>query len=80
LSRFRRLKVRYALSAGIHEAFLKVGSALICLNSIERLSCRVLKGDGKDSTRLKDGSSNKSRYSRKALLIAQSDGLPIAFA
>ena len=36
LNRFRRLKVRYERRADIHEAFLKIGCALICLNFIGR--------------------------------------------
>jgi transposase len=39
LNRFRRLKVRYERRADIHEAFLKLGCALICLNFIERRFC-----------------------------------------
>jgi IS5 family transposase len=39
LNRFRRLKVRYERRADIHEAFLKIGCALICLNFIERWFC-----------------------------------------
>jgi transposase len=39
LNRFRRLKVRYERRADIHEAFLKLGCALICLNFIERWFC-----------------------------------------
>lgn len=36
LSRFRRLTIRYERRADIHEAFLHLGCALICLNYIER--------------------------------------------
>jgi transposase len=32
LSRYRRLTVRYERRADIHEAFLRLGCALICLN------------------------------------------------
>lgn len=32
LSRFRRLTIRYERRADIHEAFLRLGCALICLN------------------------------------------------
>ena len=39
LNRFRRLKVRYERRADIHEAFLKLGCALICLNFIQRWFC-----------------------------------------
>lgn len=39
LNRFRRLKVRYERRADIHEAFLKLGCALICLNFIQRRFC-----------------------------------------
>ena len=36
LNRFRRLTVRYERRADIHEAFLTLGCALICLNAISR--------------------------------------------
>lgn len=36
LNRFRRLKVRYERRADIHEAFLKIGCALICLRFLQR--------------------------------------------
>ena len=39
LNRFRRLKIRYERRADIHEAFLKIGCALICLHIIERWFC-----------------------------------------
>jgi len=35
LNRFRRLKVRYERRADIHEAFLKIGCALICSRFLE---------------------------------------------
>ena len=34
LHRFRRLRVRYEVRFDIHEAFLKLGCALICLNRV----------------------------------------------
>jgi hypothetical protein len=37
VSRFRRLKVRYERRADIHQAFLKLGCALICWRYVERL-------------------------------------------
>ena len=36
LSRFRRLAIRYERRADIHEAFVILGCALICLNQINR--------------------------------------------
>ena len=39
LNRFRRLKIRYERRSDIHEAFLKLGCALICLNFIVRGFC-----------------------------------------
>lgn len=36
LNRFRRLTIRYARRADIHEAFVLLGCALICLNQIRR--------------------------------------------
>ena len=39
LNRLRRLKVRYERRADIHEAFLKIGCALICWNFIEQGFC-----------------------------------------
>lgn len=39
LNRFRRLKVRYERRADIHEAFLKIGCALICWSFIEHGFC-----------------------------------------
>lgn len=36
LNRFRRLAIRYERRADIHEAFLTLGCALICLNQIKR--------------------------------------------
>jgi IS5 family transposase len=36
LNRFRRLKVRYERRADIHQAFLTLGCALICLNFVNR--------------------------------------------
>ena len=36
LNRFRRLKVRYEQRDDIHQAFLSIGCALICLNQIHR--------------------------------------------
>jgi transposase len=36
LNRFRRLTVRYERRADIHEAFLHLGCALICLNFLDR--------------------------------------------
>jgi hypothetical protein len=36
---FRRPKVRHERGADIHEAFLKLGCALICLNFIQRWFC-----------------------------------------
>ncbi len=35
LNRFRRLVVRYERRADIHEAFLKLGCALICFNALQ---------------------------------------------
>ncbi len=34
LHQFRRLRVRYERRADIHEAFLKVGCAMICFNTL----------------------------------------------
>jgi transposase len=39
LNRYKRLKVRYERRADIHEAFLKLGCALICLNFIQQEFC-----------------------------------------
>jgi IS5 family transposase len=39
LNRFRRLKVRYERRADIHEAFLKIGCALICWNFLQQRLC-----------------------------------------
>lgn len=39
LNRFRRLKIRYERRADIHEAFLKIGCALICWNFLEKRFC-----------------------------------------
>ena len=39
LNRFRRLKVRYERRADIHEAFLKIGCALICWKLIQHEFC-----------------------------------------
>jgi transposase len=36
LNQFRRLKVRYERKADIHQAFLTLGCALICLNFVNR--------------------------------------------
>lgn len=36
LNRFRRLSIRYERRADIHEAFITLGCALICLNQIRR--------------------------------------------
>jgi IS5 family transposase len=36
LNRFRRLAIRYERRADIHEAFVILGCALICLNQIRR--------------------------------------------
>jgi len=36
LNRFRRLAIRYERRADIHEAFILLGCALICLNQIRR--------------------------------------------
>lgn len=36
LNRFRRLTIRYERRADIHEAFVTLGCALICLNQIRR--------------------------------------------
>jgi IS5 family transposase len=36
LNRYRRLKVRYERRADIHQAFLTLGCALICLNFVNR--------------------------------------------
>jgi transposase len=36
LNRFRRLTIRYERRADIHEAFVTLGCALICLNQISR--------------------------------------------
>jgi transposase len=36
LNRFRRLAIRYERRADIHEAFVLLGCALICLNQIKR--------------------------------------------
>jgi transposase len=38
LSQFRRLRVRYDKRADIHEAFLSLGCALICWQSLRRTS------------------------------------------
>jgi IS5 family transposase len=40
LSRFRRLAFRYERRADLHEAFVILGCALICLNQIRRF-CRM---------------------------------------
>ena len=37
LARYRRLTVRYERRADIHQAFLSLGCALICLNYLARL-------------------------------------------
>ena len=37
LNRLRRLAVRYERRADIHEAFVTLGCALVCLNQISRL-------------------------------------------
>jgi transposase len=45
LSQFRRLRVRYEKRADIHEAFLSIGCALICWNSLKPTlprCCRVV--------------------------------------
>ena len=39
LNRYRRLKVRYERRADIHEAFLKIGCALICWKFLSRGFC-----------------------------------------
>jgi transposase len=39
LNRYKRLKVRYERRADIHEAFLKIGCALICWNFVQRWFC-----------------------------------------
>lgn len=39
LNRYRRLKVRYERRADIHEAFLKIGCALICWNFLQQGFC-----------------------------------------
>src|SRR6478672_3098708 len=39
LNRFRRLKVRYERRADIHEAFLKIGCALICWKLLQHGFC-----------------------------------------
>ena len=39
LNRLRRLKIRYERRADIHEAFLKIGCALICSNFLEQAFC-----------------------------------------
>ena len=39
LNRYRRLKVRYERRADIHEAFLKIGCALICFKFVEQWFC-----------------------------------------
>jgi transposase len=36
LNRFRRLAIRYERRADIHDAFMILGCALICLNQISR--------------------------------------------
>jgi len=36
LNQFRRLTIRYERRQEIHEAFLSLGCALICLKAIER--------------------------------------------
>jgi transposase len=36
LNRYRRLRVRYERRADIHQAFLSLGCALICLNAVHR--------------------------------------------
>jgi transposase len=36
LNRYRRLRVRYERRADIHQAFLSLGCALICLNATHR--------------------------------------------
>jgi IS5 family transposase len=38
LNRFRRLKVRYERRADIHQAFLTLGSSLICWHTLNRSS------------------------------------------
>jgi transposase len=37
LNQFRRLTIRYERRQDIHEAFLSLGCALICLKTIDRL-------------------------------------------
>jgi IS5 family transposase len=39
LNRYRRLKVRYERRADIHQAFLSLGCALICWNSLQQGFC-----------------------------------------
>jgi transposase len=39
LNRYRRLKVRYERRADIHRAFLSLGCALICWNSLQQRLC-----------------------------------------
>jgi transposase len=39
LNRYKRLKVRYERRADIHEAFLKIGCALICWNFVQQGFC-----------------------------------------
>jgi IS5 family transposase len=38
-NRFRRLKVRYEERADIHQAFLHLGAALICWNTLQKRLC-----------------------------------------
>jgi len=38
LSRFRRLTIRHERRADIHEAFVTLGCALVCLNQFRRFS------------------------------------------
>ena len=39
LHQYRRLRVRYEKRADIHEAFMTIGSALICWNALNRRFC-----------------------------------------
>ncbi len=39
LNRYRRLKVRYERRADIHQAFLIIGCALICMNYLNKGFC-----------------------------------------
>ena len=42
LNQFRRLRLRYEKRADIHEAFLSLGCALICWNSLQRVRAQLV--------------------------------------